>query len=431
MYHASPLFIIELVIGKLVAGDGIVVPFGVRLYDAGGITIAVAAFTPVLIYGVGSRNLFSKDAALVAAILSVPFPLFLRSSTITQSEHLAVPLFLVVLIVLLAAIGGADRRYNILAVGLLLSVVWVHFFYATVIISISTGILLGCYFLRWLGMASDAGHQNRWIAIIVAPVLLLLIHILWSAWRSPAIGVLMSVFTFQFPANPLELILPSSGQASQSVGRNVESGVTLSAPLRAIKYYPLLYTCGLGVGGGIVYLWARLVRQRDIIKTPFIVAMLSAGLLTVGALIASINFKLHYRMFYFIGPLLILGGSVFFIYVRDTLPTGALKRATVAILLITAGGYAAASPISPLGNDIDNPLIDMNRVYTNAEWDQYMAIERFNPNDAASTERLETDVKNTMHGPLGESHLTITDNACGNKSQIWASEYYVCNTRQS
>ncbi|RDZ59352.1 hypothetical protein C5B91_09025 [Haloferax sp. Atlit-10N] len=414
MYGASPVYFLEVAVSGIILGP---MSRSASVLGEHNITIAVASLLPVLVAAITVR-FAGRRAGLIAGLLATVFPLYLRTATLYESEHLTLPWFALLVLLFQVSATRRDRLVSTTFALVLVASAWLHFFYATVFVALFSGAIIVRDLMESFPFLPNSRPQIPVLGVITGGVLLSF-HILWSGWAGHAVGVLSSLFTISVPTSLSGLLVPSTGAAASSVGGGGESGASLLATV--VKYLPLGLPVALaGVGG----LYA-LARPKRYSMEVIAIAVVGVGATAV-LLVAQLGYNLHFRMFYFVGTLaLVFAGAVLVRGSDLNLDHWEIAPLVLSLLVLSV---AITGPISPMGNNVD-PGIDRSEsvgelwATRSTTWMQKEHLGTFASGPEPLEERTDAFISGPKPGRFSKnpSPLVVDDASCESESVVWDS----------
>ncbi|WP_277542860.1 hypothetical protein [Haloarcula laminariae] len=161
----------------------------------------------------------------------------------------------------------------------------------------------------------------------------------------------------------LDFLLPQSGTVARSVGTAGSSGETLLA----------LFPVVLFIGGGGLGSLVSTVRHRAY-DLFLLVTLSTVTIMSVVSVFIDIEFQLGYRLYYFVGALLVVSMAI---GIRRSSVTS--RSIFVMIILVSIFlPYAALGPMTPLGNNVDPEFGGTDWRFSENEFNQLRSLdERF------------------------------------------------------
>ena len=429
MYSASPLYILDVVVGNWIVGG--------PMYSARFFTVAIASALPlfvgVLAYRVTNRPL----VGYLAVVLGTAAPLFFRTSVLLESESLALCWFVLGTYLFVRCFEIADRRYQALFLVVAGTAVIVHFFYGVVLLATVAGTLA-----VWHVLAGSEGvrlpravHSFRLDLSVGAVSVVTTGWILWSTYAHTAVLTFQSGTTIRGLSNPLALFIPSSGSTGASIGAVASDTAAStgaaggpSAASLTVQLYPVLLVLALACAGA-AYAYRELPRSHVGLIVVGVV-----GVLSVVATVVGLDYDLGFRMYYFAIifalPFAAVGLGV--ALRADHAKIGGRQPVVVAAAVVLVFSYALIAPVTPIGNNVDPKLGGNSWKMTTTERDQLTQLGvRFDDDVYVDNRLPQTHEYFLPGGPPPEEDidrpLYITSSDCGNASRISdTSSYSVC-----
>ncbi|MFB6186260.1 MAG: hypothetical protein ABEI86_05265, partial [Halobacteriaceae archaeon] len=292
MYYESPIFLLHLTIGRLIGPSNYVVPFGLKIYDSAGISIVVASLVPLLVFWIGTIVTDQTKIALASAAWAGPFFLFLRSSTLMQSEFLAIPWFILTIGSMLVVARVRDIRWSGLFIFMGATSVLLHFFYSAIITMVSLGTVF-CYAAIKTLWQKNSGSSVAPLFIAALPAVLFMVyHVLTAGGGGGrAIAIVAGIMNFDLPSNIFSIFIPTQGAAAESTGTATVTSIW--DPI--FTFSPAMIVAMVSFFGGI---YAIIDNKK--FDQNFVIASVLLFIGTMILLILSLNARLHFRLYYFI-----------------------------------------------------------------------------------------------------------------------------------
>lgn len=410
MYAASPLYILELAINKAISGIGI--------FETRFVTIIISALLPFCIGTVAWKVTHNDRIGLLALLLTVPQTFFLRTSTLLESESLAIVWFVISFHLLSSSIEKSDKRHYLLLAIFTMSAVILHFLYGVLITTIFASIILLLQIAVRLSIFEtpiSTPQSRRVIGVIQVSFVFVIFWILWSTYAHTGVSVLASIFTLTLPNSVFELFIPTTGTVAASSG----SKGTISVVSLLGKFLPLLILFGLAFLGG-----ANMMIYRKKKLTILLAGGLTTIIMTVSVLIAGLEYNLGFRLYYFVSIFAILFSS-YSILKMSMRTDHSVKNISIAILIMLFLSYAIVSPLSPLGNNIDPRFGGDSWAITQSENEQLQEIDQL----SAGVTPMKNDVEqlHPFFAPTGLKEQYLTQDSCKNQSEIAdTGDFIVC-----
>jgi hypothetical protein len=407
MYSSSPLYIMHLIVGHGIVGGEI---HAGRFY-----TILTAGLLPPTIGVLAYRLTDDVEIGYVAGVLGMAGPLFLRTSTLVESEALAVTWFTLAIYLFVRSIRTRSRRFYALFLLVCGTAVVLHFFYGVIVFLTLLVSYAGLALARRLGVRlglTDA-PVHLWFGIFAVGVTTVS-WILWSTYAHAGAVTLASATSISVTGDLVSLFLPTTGAAGAGTG--VAGGGPVTT---AITLLPL-------VGLGLLSLLGFVYLVGEWFWNDFgAIGVISVGVLAVGFAIATPDYNLSFRTYYFVSVfLLVLAGVA--IVRQSWTPTGGYRSVLTVGVVVLVSVYVPLAPVSPIANNTD---------------------PRFGGNPWAVTETADEQLtllddrlagSNSIHNQLEQVHpfllprvsnpeLSITDGGCsGNVTVSDVGQYRVC-----
>ncbi|WP_371161616.1 ArnT family glycosyltransferase [Halorubrum miltondacostae] len=243
MYQASPIYIIELAQSNLLLGGPIT---SVRH-----VTIFIGAILPLLFFMLAYRVGGNLRVGFFALLFAATQPFFLRTSTLMESESMALPWLVLSIYFFTRSYQDSDLRFNVLFSIILITSVMLHFFYGIVIISTFSGACVLYYFkckiVRKKSLQTNI--NSVWVGVLAALVFAPT-WILWSTYAGTAGVTLASAFSIPDYTSIIQILIPSSGSVAQGSGSG-GSGSSGSIINTLGKFYPVITVFAIGAIGGL------------------------------------------------------------------------------------------------------------------------------------------------------------------------------------
>jgi len=406
MYEASPIYLIEVAVLGIIYGS---MPRSASVLGEHNVSVIVASFLPILVAAITIR-FAERRAGLLAGLLTIVFPLYLRTATLYESEHLALLWFSLLILLFQVSASQRDQWVSTIFVLTLVASAWLHFFYATVFVVLFAGATAVRGVMESILFLPERRPQIQILGIVTGGVFITL-HILWSGWAGHAVGVLSSVFTISVPTSISGLFFPSSGAAGSSVG---SGGGGLFVTI--LKHLPIgLLLLLAGIGG-----FYALVHPKQYGMEAIAIAVVSVGG-TVILLVAQLGYNLHFRMFYFAGTLtLVFAGAALARGAEMDLGYPNALSITLTFLILTV---AITGPLSPMGNNVDPHFDETDWVTRSATWDQKENLGALTIGDQPLKERSRHFIVGPKPGRYASypSPVIVDDAECGFDSEVWDS----------
>lgn len=407
MYSASPLYILDIALTKVLLGFSI--------FSTKEISILASCITLLFLF-VSTRLITkSNSISLFAVTFGIPQPLFLRTASLIEAEHMALIWFSMLLVVLYMWLNQSRVDFKYLIFAILISSVWLHFFYSLVIVLFTVFVLFIHRIVprEIIFKRRRIGSKSQLMVVALSATLYLVYHILWSVWGPNAVGVLASFLRIELPSNIISILIPTSGTAAQSVGN---SGNT-STMSQLLSVTPLMILALLSLIG-IVYV---LYHQEFVLFLP---PFLTLGSFTVVALIATFAYRLQFRLYYFDIVVSISLCAVGMCAILNLLTRH--PKLQVVLLVCIIGPYAILGPVSTFGNNVDTPL------GTSGEWSttssNYQQVDRLDQYISEETGIVENTTDFNIHSLPGKKsedpHFSLIQRSCERNSNIWTSGRY-------
>lgn len=335
MYSSSPLYILHLAVGHGVIGGEI---HAGRFY-----TVLTASVLPLMIGLLAYRLTDDVEIGYVGGVLGMAGPLFLRTSTLIESEALAVTWFTLGIYLYLRSIRTRSRRFYALFLVVCGTAVVLHFFYGVIVFLTLLLSYTGLALARRVGvpLGSSKPPVHLWFGILAVGVTTVS-WILWSQYAHAGAVTLASATSISVSGDLVSLFLPTTGAAGAGTGIAGDRG-----PITTVLV--LLPLLGLGLLSllGFVYLLVEWF-WNDFGA----IGIVSVGALAVGFTIATPDYNLAFRTYYFVSVfLLVLAGVA--IVRQSWAPTGGYRSLlTVAVVGLVAV-YVLLAPVSPIANNTD------------------------------------------------------------------------------
>jgi hypothetical protein len=354
MYFDSPTFLLELSYGRLIGGS--LLETGLTVYSSSAISLLLSSILPIAAFYAGKEWFDDRRAALVLSLLCATYPLFLRSSTLVQSEHIVVPLFFIIIGVFIR-VSKNDYRHHLLLSILTLSIVFVHYFYSTVVVISLIAASIG--FSIQSGRTDNQRSKKLLILSLLPAFIFLIYHILNSGGGGDrAVGVTLSLFDIGEIGSFYTLFVPSTGGAAESIGGSGSSNILT----KVVKFFPVIFVISFMIIPFIKQAFYK--RGIDRVRTLTIFFTIS----TIAALVLQFNFQLQYRLYYFVSPMILFYSSK---GIANVFKKNRVAKVVVVILILS---FVVSSPVTPLGNNTDSPLGHPSLIITNSEYEQLMEI---------------------------------------------------------
>lgn len=407
MYAASPLYILHLA-----AGHGVV---GGALHTGRFYTILTASVLPLMVGLLAYRLTNDAEIGYVAAGLGMAGPLFLRTSTLIESEALAVTWFTLAIYLYLRSIRTGDRRFYALWLVICGTAVVLHFFYGVIVFLTLLFSYVAVALARRLGVPMGLPRPpiQLWFGIVAVGVTTVS-WILWSSYAHAGAVTLESATSPSFSGDIVSLFLPTTGAAGAGTG--VAGGSPLTTGLTLL---PLL---GVGVLSilGFVYL------LREWFWDDFgAIGIVTVGVLAVGFAIATPDYNLAFRTYYFLSVFLLVFAAVAIVHVSWA-PTGGYRTLlTVAVVALVAV-YLLLAPVSPIANNTDPRFGGEPWAVTETDADQLTLLDERLAGSTTIVSRL--DQVNHFHLPrVSNPDLFITAGHCADNVTVSdVGQYRVC-----
>lgn len=407
MYSASPLYILHLIVGHGIIGG--------ELHAGRFYTILTACVLPLMIGTLAYRLTDDVEIGYVAGVLGMAGPLFLRTSTLIESEALAVTWFTLAIYLYLRSIRTRSRRFYALFLAVCGTAVVLHFFYG-VIVFLTLLFSYGCLTVaRRLGVPLGLPDPPvaLWFGIIAVGVTTTS-WILWSSYAHAGAVTLASATSLSVSGDLVSLFLPTTGAAGAGTGTAGSGPVTTGLTL-----LPLL---GLGLLSllGFVYL------LREWFWDDFgVIGIVSVGFLAVGFAIATPDYNLSFRTYYFVSVFLLVFAAV--AIVRESwFPAGGYRSLLTLVVIALVAVYVLLAPVSPIANNTDPRFGGNPWAVTETDDEQLTLLdERLGGSDTIHN-RLE-QVHPFLLPRVSNPALFITDGTCGGNVTVSdVGRYRVC-----
>lgn len=425
MYADSPFYILFIVINKLVNNVGI--------FDIRYILIAVSVLLPLFVYVLTRTVTGDPRTGIVASVLTVPFPLFLRTASLLESEVLAIGWFTLSLYLLYRSLDAPTFRSMFLLTIYTYMSVWLHFFYSFIIITVLSSIIYVSYFVNFILVRTsekqtlmstnyiEQGVNRGHIVYTFLVGVFLTYHVISSRFNNHAVGALYSLINIELKDSLLSYLIPSGDTVAKSVGTTTQ----LPTSVRLIKFVPFIVLLILSLSYS-VKIYQRLKNSR------FELYMLSTVLaITLFTLVASLSHNLQYRMYYFISiPVIVISSRLVSEEIGRSDLFGSIKKFTIVFLLAS---YVIAGPVTPLGNNVDSPIGETLGAGTTSEYEQINRFDDLIEGDSPIPIWAHDFI--WVFSPSGQQRdegRYITDQNCrpirDTHNKIWSTgHYHVCD----
>ena len=426
MYSQAPLIHVFITINKLVSG--------LWILDVRFAAVVLSTTVPLLIATFAKRVDGHKTAGY-ALLLSVPFPLFLRTGAMFDSESLAIPWFVLLLYFLYRSIFAQDQRYRLLVVFLALGAAWIHFLYPVVIV----GTIFGTVVLAEI-MAGERIPKVSLGQFLSAPVLGLLagfsfifFRLLWTddgARMFVGLGITGSTFELASLGGSL---FPQSG----AVGDATTAATGLQ---KLMNLTPVVIFVVLGATGGGYMLYKRSPR--------YLVLAVVSGIITFGTMLAivgytsSSSFRLGYRLYYYISLVGLVPAAIGLHRICEPLIVqlrawqSGLSLGVGVLLFVAVVSFGMLGPMSTYGNNVDPHFGGQSSAVTETEYNQLFElnnvmdrpiaeskVEEYKPPDQPSSLFPHRDTDSKTKFP----YLTYEKDNCSQANSPWTTnEFRIC-----
>ena len=369
MYYESPIFLLHLTIGRLIGPSEYIVPFGLEIYDSSGISIAIASLTPLFVFWVGNIVTDQTRVALASAVWAGPFFLFLRSSTLMQSEFLAVPWFILTLGSLLVVTRTRDRRWSTIFIYMGTTSVLLHYFYSAIITTVCLGTIC-CYIGIEFFKKKRVGILTPLVVATLPAVLFMIYYILTSGGGGGrAVQILGGITSPEVPQNIFSIFVPTEGAAAESTGtsgKRTESATSPNIWRSVLIFSPAVIAALFASLGG---LYALIAQKR--FDQLFISSTILMVVGTLILLLLSLNLRLHFRLYYFVGVFIIIYAGYSLSLLSELEDWRKIAKFLFIVLFCI---YSITSPMSPLGNNADSPIRESGWAVTESEWKEKVEL---------------------------------------------------------
>lgn len=436
MYSDTPLLHVWLAINAIISN--------LWVYDLRFVALLSSSLLPLLFLILG-KEVNGLETGLFSALVTVSFPIFMRTGALFDSESIVIPWYIILLFFTLRADYESQAFYQISIVVLIIGSAFIHFLYSLVVASIITGTVLIAFFVGLIGYSPS---QN--VRRIVAPIMGTTIAALFVGYRiislssgaSKFLGLGVEGSSFSMPNNPITLLFPSSGRVGQmaTTGSGGEIDILLNnTPL-------IVYVLFAAIGG--VYTIAH-SRNKSKLFLLLIATLVSTAITIVGLVGYSSGeaWQLGFRFYYFSGAIGIIHVGIglhwlskvskFSLSKRLSI-WGFIKVATIILLVL----YLTIAPMTTYGNNVDSPFSNLSTAIDKTERAQFHSLDRFLGDGEADIDFRVQDLNNPsedtlqIFGPDIENsrqdslYITSTRVGCRGSSQIWDSnQYSLCEIR--
>lgn len=361
MYSRNPVYHLVYAFGVRATGS--------EIFEARFIAVVVSSLFPLLMYPLG-KTLGDRRTGLLASVVTVPFPLVLRTGSILESESIVLPLFILVLYLYLNP--ERTRAHQACLLVLLGALSLVHAMYPLIII----GIMLASHTSSELMAAVRSGREgNELIAAIIAGAMFSFYLVISAELgRLRLIGFMTEGSSFELPSSPL-FFIPTSGDVASSVtGGN-------SLLETALNYVPILLFLLLATIGGLYAVYQARTQDvyRQLIGFTAILGISTVVLTLVFR--SSSSMRIGFRIYYFSGTVGIIYTTIAVTEFPRHLPSLNLptrfdlqRMYTVGIMVILFT-YFVLSPMSTIGNNADPAFGGRSERFTLTNEAQLQQIE--------------------------------------------------------
>lgn len=409
MYATSPLYILDLIIGIGVVGGDV---FSGRFF-----TLVLSAVLPLIIGILAFRITDDARLGYAAVVLGMSGPLFLRTATLIESEALAISWFALALYLFLRGIRTRKRRFYGLFLLVSCTAVLLHFFYGIITFLTLLFMSVGLILVRRTGIGDQISTPpaNLGVGILTVGVVTVT-WILWSAYAHAAAVTLVSATTPTISSDLIGLFLPTTGAAAAGAGVTGEGGMrTTLFTLMPVLSLGLLALVGVG---------AALSRHpREHVGT---IGLASMGALAFGFAIATPDYNLAFRTYYFVSVFLIVFASVAVVHELRA-STGRWRSPRTVAVVVLVVSYLFLAPISPIANNVDPRFGGNQWAVTETNIDQLVLLdERF-----SGTEHVQSQLEQVhpyLLPRVSNENLYMTAATCDDNATVSdVGEYTVCS----
>lgn len=406
MYESAPLYIFIQAIGGLVAG---LEEFSVTL-----VVLIATSIIPIIIGALSIRLTNNRGAGLITISLAVPFGLFLRTGASVEADGVAVIWFTLSCLAFFIYRSDCKTRTAALFIFIASSSVFLHLLYSSFILGFFY-ILVSVIFAA--SRYSGESVPTHLIITVVTIGTIVAGRILWSGDAERAVWFLTTVVKLPQFGSVIELLVPTTEAASEGVGA---SGINKNSGVINGLVGGVLHVFSLAIIGAVGFIIAFSQNKRRNV----ILMSISLAIPTILLLIFPFEHNLSYRLYYFVGVVLLCLAGVVPECKKLVISSLNLRRIVLVTIIILLIPYFAFGPIVPIGNDLDPRFGGTSFATTWTDYEQFQSIDRFTP----GTKEVDYNgTRNVAHLPTGSGTLTGF-NHCGGKNRVWTTgSYSLCS----